>query len=243
VQDRENLQIVLVHPTDDKNIGFVARAIKTMGVRSLVIVSKRKINLKQAAITAVHAKDIINACRLEVSLANALKDSVLIAGITRRTGRHRKYFSLTPEQLAERIRSIKKGEISLVFGNEKHGLSDQELTHCHLAVSIPSSPLFPSLNLSHAVQIITYVLYRQLSQTEQAYFSPIPQKRITAMARSISGIIKKLGLFREAPRKDIDVFFQDLLARAELSPEEAQRLESISSQVAGIIYLKNKSRY
>ena len=103
----ENIQIVLVNPQDGKNIGFVCRAMKTMGITSLAIVSARNIDFKTAAITAIHASDILKNCKIFPQLDLALKNSCFIAGITRRKGRFRKYFSYTPEEVAKKICQIK----------------------------------------------------------------------------------------------------------------------------------------
>ncbi|MBN1798095.1 MAG: RNA methyltransferase [Spirochaetales bacterium] len=238
----KNVKIVLVHPSDDKNIGFVARAIKTMGIHRLVVISKRKIDMDKAAITAVHAKDILGKCLILPKLETAVENDSLIAGITRRQGKFRKYFAVSPEQLAERTAHIAHGSVALVFGNEKHGLSDRELRVCHMAVTIPSSPLFPSLNLSHAVQIIAYTLYRSMQSQNRPLYKPISKKRIDALARTFSSSLQKLGLYKLAAYDDIGIFFQDIIARSQLSLSEAERIESIMEQLQGILSAKNKEQ-
>jgi tRNA/rRNA methyltransferase len=232
---RENITIVLVNPSEEKNIGLAARAMKTMGISSLKIIAQKRPDFKRAAITAVHAADIIKACTVVPNLKQALQDSVFIAGITRRQGKFRKYVTLTPEQLAERVAAVPGGRVSLVFGTEKHGLSDAELSHCHVAVNIPSSPLFPSLNLSHAVQIITYILYRHELPAQDVSFSPVPKSRVDSLAKTTTAVLKKMGIFKQAPYHDIGVFFQDIMGRAGLSDTEAARLESILGQIDGIL--------
>jgi TrmH family RNA methyltransferase len=236
----DNIKIILVNPTDDKNIGSTARAIKTMGMRTLVVVSKRKINMNRARITAVHAEDILKDCLILPRLETALTDASLIAGITRRLGKFRKYFALSPEQLGKKIAKNRGGNICVLFGNEKHGLCDRELKLCHLAVTIPSSPLFPSLNLSHAVQIIAYHIYRALRPQRRILHIPIMKTRIDAIARSLTSLLKQAGLFKMAAYDDIGVFFQDITARAELSGSEAERVESIIEQLSGILSAKSK---
>jgi tRNA/rRNA methyltransferase len=240
MQNINNIKIVLVNPTDDKNIGFTARAMKTMGIHTLVVVSKRKINMNEALITAVHAEDILKDCLILSRLETALEGSSFIAGITRRQGKFRKYCALSPEQLGERIVKNTQGTVCLVFGNEKHGLSDRELKLCHLAVTIPSSPLFPSLNLSHAVQIIAYHVYRSSQSQKHILYTPIVKTRIDVIALSLTSLLKQLGLYKMAEYDDIGVFFQDIIARAQLSGSEAERLESIIEQLRGILSAKNK---
>ena len=163
-----DIRIVLVRPKEDKNIGSVCRAMKTMGFGSLTIVGHDSVNPAEAAITAVHAADVLERAIHCETLEEAVRDAVLVAGVSRRRGKWRKYFAVSPEQLVDRVVSIRRGTCAVVFGNEASGLDADELARCHLAVRIPSSPEFPSLNLSHAVQIITYQLFCRLDGKRQS---------------------------------------------------------------------------
>ena len=66
---------------------------------------------------------------------------------------------MTPEQFARGMKEAGAGKVAVVFGNERTGLTDEELDCCSLAINIPSNDDFPSLNLSHAVQVMTYALF------------------------------------------------------------------------------------
>ena len=134
-----DVRIVLVRPREDKNVGSVCRAMKTMGFRNLYIVRHDTIDHDQAAVTAVHAADVLERAVYCETLREAVKDSVLVAGVSRRRGKWRKYFAVTPEQLAGRIASIRRGSCSIVFGNEATGLNAGDLRECHIAVRIPSA--------------------------------------------------------------------------------------------------------
>ena len=151
--DLNNINIILRRPDDDGNIGAVCRAMKTMGITSLAIVGRNEFDTNRIQTLALHAYNVFESAALFDELDDALDSSVLSAGITRRTGKRRKYISYPPEVLLEKVSSCTGGIISLVFGNEEHGLTDNEITKCDMAVHIPTSPDFPSLNLSHAVQI------------------------------------------------------------------------------------------
>jgi tRNA/rRNA methyltransferase/tRNA (cytidine32/uridine32-2'-O)-methyltransferase len=114
---------------------------------------------------AVHAADIWERAEFFDSLAPALADLSLTVGVTRRRGRRRKQASLTPGELAAWLRE-KPGSAALVFGNERTGLEDAELDLCNIASHIPASRAFPSLNLSHAVQIYAYELFFALEDAK-----------------------------------------------------------------------------
>jgi TrmH family RNA methyltransferase len=209
--------------------------MKTMGFGTLCIVGHEIIDRREAAITAVHALDVLDRAVHCETLEQAVQDSVLVAGFSRRRGKWRKYFALTPEQLAERVDSIRRGTCALVFGNEASGLNARDLARCHIAVRIPSSPQFPSLNLSHAVQIITYQLYRRLSEPREAEtFHPISPKHLDAMVSLMIASLANVGFFTQGDPEEMSVFLRDILARAALEQGEADRLARIFEKISGL---------
>jgi TrmH family RNA methyltransferase len=210
--------------------------MKTMGFSSLYIVDHPHIDRSQAAITAVHAVDVLDRAVHCQTLDAAVQGSALVAGISRRRGKWRKYFALTPEQLAERVTSIREGTCALVFGNEASGLDATDLASCHLAVRIPSSPAFPSLNLSHAVQIITYQLYRRLSESGVAgRFCPIPGEKLDSLVSQMISSLAAIGFFTQGDPREMSVFLRDILARSTLQQREAERLARIFTKIGGLI--------
>ena len=253
----ENIQVILVRPDEDANIGAVCRAMKNMGLKRLVLVTDRQIDENRVRTLAIHAFDIFTSAVRYSGLEPALRTSVLSAGMTRRTGKRRKYVSFTPEELAERIYNLRDGspdsgggpdEISLIFGNEEHGLTDEELACCDTAVHIPSSPEFPSLNLSHAVQIVAYELAKKLSAQPRtgrtsacpdlsAFVPPLSRQQLAGYIEDITGSLRQMGFFSFSGlegKEDTGRFFRDILARAGISEGEVRRLRAIFSKCAGL---------
>ena len=230
-----NIRIVLVRPKEDKNIGSVCRAMKTMGFGSLYIVGQDRVDRREAAITAVHAVDVLERAIHCETLEEAVRDAELVAGVSRRRGKWRKYFALSPEQLAERVASIRLGSCALVFGNEASGLNAGELARCHLAVRIPSSPEFPSLNLSHSVQIITYQLFCRLNaQGQSGAFSPVSADTLAALVSLIIDSLGDIGFFTQGDPGEMSIFLRDILARAALEKAEADRLGGIFEKISAL---------
>jgi tRNA/rRNA methyltransferase len=231
-----DIRIVLVRPKEDKNIGAVCRAMKTMGFGTLYIVGRRRIDRSEAAITAVHALDVLDrAVRCE-TLQEAVRETTLAAGVSRRRGKWRKYFALSPEQLAERIASIRLGCCALVFGNEPSGLNAEDLAQCHLAVRIPSSPEFPSLNLSHAVQIITYQIFYRLNEKRRpGAFVPISGSALDDLVTLMIACLTNIGFFTQGDPGEMSIFLRDIFARAALEQREADRLAGIFEKINGLI--------
>jgi tRNA/rRNA methyltransferase len=229
------IRIVLVRPKESRNVGAVCRAMKNMGLSSLSIVMDALIDPGAARALAHYASDVLDNAEVYADVRDAVRDAVFIAGTTRRRGKRRKYFSLFPEQLAERVSAVGKGGVSILFGNEDTGLTDEELSLCHLAVTIPSSDDFPSLNLSHAVQIVCYELFRSLSRDHLTPFSPIGSTEIDSLVSVITGSLKAIGFFKLVGPEQMGVFFKDIIGRAGLSVNEARRLSLVFKKIAGLI--------
>jgi tRNA/rRNA methyltransferase len=233
-QAARRVRLVLVEPQDSRNIGSVCRAMKTMGFRSLYVVGSGPVDREQAAVTAVHAVDLLEEAVFCRELGEAVQDAVLVAGVSRRRGRRRKYFALGPQGLAERVASLSCGVCAIVFGNEVTGLSDRDLRLCHLAVQIPTAPEFPSLNLSHAVQVIVYELFRQLGGGPP-HFQPIPAGKLDDLVALIIGALRNVGFFTRGDPEELGVFWRDILARATLEQREADRLGEIFGKISGMV--------
>lgn len=230
--------IVLCRPEESRNIGSVCRAMKNMACPELRIIgNKTDYSDQQVRTLSVHAADIWESARFfeptTEGLRCAIADCTVSAGTTRRMGQKRKSWGMTPEQFAQMIAATDTGKSALVFGNERTGLTDEELDCCSVAVNIPSNEAFPSLNLSHAVQIMTYTLYRSFDSRPRGY-EPISLSRLKGVLEAISGNIDRIGLFRIAGKEDNYRFLEGILARSALSEGEAQRLEKLFKTIAFI---------
>ena len=151
--------IVLVGPKNEGNIGAVARAMKNFGARRLVLVDPCHIG-DEARKRAMQGAEILDAARTAPSLEAAVHGADLVAGTSGIATANEKKFlriAMAPRDLAKRTAAM-DGTLALVFGREDFGLLDEELALCDLLVSIPASPQYPILNLSHAAVIILYEL-------------------------------------------------------------------------------------
>ena len=157
--------VVLSRPSEAGNAGAVCRAMKNMGLSRLRIAAPEFKQKDEAVIKAraIHAWDLWEEAQSYDSLAEAVRDCPLVIGTTRRRGRKRKRISMAPKELAAFLKEH-PGPAALVFGNERTGLEDDEIELCHIASHIPVDETFPSLNLSHAVQIYSYELFQALGE-------------------------------------------------------------------------------
>ena len=220
-----NLRVVLVEPMYDGNIGSVARAMKNFGFDQLVLVNPCRIDDFGNAM-ASHAKDILDKAKVVATLEEAVRESSLVIGTTgKRLGDEHKHLRLhirepwlTPAQLVDKLNG-KDCEVALLLGRETWGLTNQELQLCNLLVSIPTSDLYPVMNIAQAATILLY----ELSRVEPGGIDlagPETLERLQASARSLLDEIN----YPLHKREFRMTMFKRIFGRAELTEREANTL-------------------
>jgi len=221
------IQIVLVDTQDGANIGSTCRAMKTMGITRLVLVGDREYDENRVRTLALHASDVWENAKRFSTLKEALAESVLSVAATRRRGKFRKSSALNPTQLSEVVQKTGDGLVSIVFGRESDGLTDEEVAMCAQVVTIPTSEQFPSLNLSQAVQIITFTLFDTI-KTYPVQANPVTQLRCEEAALKSSEALDSIGYFKLAQEKLWTFrFLRDVFERAALTESEIQKMEKV----------------
>ncbi|MFN7999894.1 MAG: RNA methyltransferase [Acidobacteriota bacterium] len=172
-----NCKIVLVRPRDPNNIGAVARAMKNFGFHELTVVAVHPPVWNEIS-SAPNAMDVLTNARVVATLAEAIADCNLVIGTTDRTRVEAKQSVFTPLELSRELAETEYN-LALVFGSEKHGLTNEDLSHCHRVMSIPTQPNCPSMNLGQAVAVCCYELVREQAQREVL---PRPAETATAGA-------------------------------------------------------------
>jgi tRNA/rRNA methyltransferase/tRNA (cytidine32/uridine32-2'-O)-methyltransferase len=242
--------IVLCRPSEPGNTGAVCRAMKNMGLSRLRLTAPmypagnspggrglpQGPELETLLARAVHAAEIWENARCFPGLEAALADCAITVGTTRRRGRRRKSVTMRPGELASFLKD-KPGPAAIVFGNERTGLEDSELELCSLASHIPVYPEFPSINLSHAVQIYAYELYRALGEhtapdAVPGQWIPMTQAENAALVRRAAASLESLGFYRHPGREEQEQFLRDLFARAGLTLREGRYLGNIIAKAA-----------
>ena len=233
-----NVVIILSRPEESRNVGAVCRAMANNGLKTLRIVGKKSdFDEERVRILAIHASPIWERAEFFDTITDAAKDCVLCAGTTRRRGKKRGKL-LLPEEFSETASPItQNGKIAVVFGNERTGLEEEELDECTMGITIPSSAEFGSLNLSHAVQIISYHLYRNFLDEGKKISRgsvPVTLDRLGKTVTEIADSLQKIGFFKVTGRSDMEKFWTDVLSRAALSESEAAYIEKVFSKAAGL---------
>lgn len=156
------IDVVLVRPKEDGNVGAVARVARNFGAGRIVLVSPRARIGAVARRRSMGGLSLLESAVRVPSFDRAIEESDLVVGTTDlSTGRSTAYLrrSVSPERLGQMLRYI-EGRVALVFGPEDNGLSRTELARCDLLVHIPARREFPTLNLSHAAGIVLYEVHR-----------------------------------------------------------------------------------
>ena len=152
------VRIVLVRPSHPGNIGAAARAMQTMGLAKLCLVSPERFPHAQASALAANAGDVLEAALVCDSLAVALQGTALQIAFTARSRTLSHAPATVRDAVVEAARIADSAEVALVFGNETYGLSNEEVMSCNRTATIPTDPASTSLNLAAAVQVAAYEL-------------------------------------------------------------------------------------
>ena len=241
--------IILCRPEGSGNVGAVCRVMKNMGLSRLRMVSPEYLDEGPLLKRSIHADDVWQSAEFFGSLAEALADCSLAVGTTRRRGRKRKTVTLDPRTLVTRLCegqfSCEKTTIAFVFGNERTGLEDDELNLCNIASHIPVDDSFPSLNLSHAVQIYAYELFLAFGGIKEnpvkGEWVPLERNSAFNLTEEITATLADLGFYQNPGREEQTRFLFDLICRAGLTEREGNYLKDIFIKAARLGNKNNNS--
>jgi len=234
----DSISIILVRPKFHENIGSAARAMKNMGFHRLVIVQGCSPLHMNAYRLASGAEEILERAEEFFTLAEAIAQMGCVVGMTSRERKERSPL-LTPKALAKRLVSIsEKNPVGLVFGSEREGLTNEELSLCHFLVKIPSSKSFPSLNLAQAVMVLCYELFQPSGGAEADSSLLAPAEQLEGMFDHMEETLIGIGFLDPKDPKRIMRVIRKMFGRNQLDEREVRILHGIWSQVNW--YLKNK---
>jgi len=193
----DRLCVVLVGTRNPLNLGAAARAMSNFGCARLRAVNPYEIAFREAR-SAVGAEAVLRQAEEYKTVAQAVADCTLVVGTT--AGSRRDLIQplrSLQEGAAELRRQMPSGRVALLFGSEKRGLSNQDISHCHWLMRIPTRAEHPSMNLGQAVAVCLYELAREAGTPARTQAPKAADsgeiERITALmfqALSASGYVK-----------------------------------------------------
>ena len=233
----DRLRVVLVRPRNPLNIGAVARAMANFGLSQLAVVAAYAPHWREAK-SAVGAPDLLKNAAEFATLAEAVVDCTLVAGTGTLTWRKPEQKVLSPAAFAPLAHAelARGGHAAIVFGPEKHGLTREDLSWCHVLIQIPTDARQPSMNLGQAVAVCLYELAARDPATGIALESGVK----TASAASgnldlLAGLVEQTmqatgyspKIMEAANRHDLRL----LLRRLALTPHDIRRILGIFRRI------------
>ena len=184
------INIVLVDTIHPGNIGSVARAIKTMGLKRLSLVNPRVFPSSDANALAGNATDILENATLYSSIRDAIKNSTFVYATSARD-RSIQWPILNAEQASTEIveQANSEKEISIIFGKEDRGLTNDELELANKLIEIPANPEYPVLNIAMSVQLILYEIFKASSNDRPRDWRDYPEVNSEQLQRLIKHFI------------------------------------------------------
>jgi tRNA/rRNA methyltransferase len=224
------VDVVLVMPRNPLNIGAAARAMANFGFRRLTVVAPYAPTWREAR-SAVGAPEILLNAVETATLGEAVAGATLVAGtgtLTYRKPEQRvvKLPDLAPLVAQEMARG---GRVAVVFGPEKHGLTREDLSYCHILVEIPTDERQPSMNLGQAVAVCLYELAARVDcgarpDKADADLTAAPSGRLDLLSGVVEETMRAVGYsprtMQAANRHDLRL----LLRRLTLSERDLRRV-------------------
>jgi tRNA/rRNA methyltransferase len=223
------VHVVLVRPEAPANIGAVARAVRNTGLAGLRLVSPGDWRTVDCWRTAWGSHEVLEQARVFDDLRSALADAQTAWAFSGRREKEASWRDV--REAAAELAGRGEETACLVFGPESSGLTQEELSRCGERVFIPAHPDQPSLNLSHAVMVAAYEVFR-------AAQPPVPfprratlEEKAAMLARLRDGLVAIGAL----PETNTEIHLRDweaLFARADLTPREVRLLEHLGRKMA-----------
>lgn len=232
------IKIVLVRPLGALNVGSVARVMKNMGLNQLILVEPQCDHLgEEGRKMALHALDVLEGAEIVESIPEALVGCQRAIATSARS----RHLSVEPENPRTALPWLFGAESSaLIFGPEDKGLSNEDLKYAQRFVRIPSSPIYPSLNLAQAVAVCCYELYQTclenpevatLEFEEKTNQDTAPIEALEGYYQQLESLLLEIGYLYPHTAESRMTKFRLLFNRAQPSTNEVAMLKGIISQM------------
>jgi tRNA/rRNA methyltransferase len=219
-----NLRVVLVSPRNPLNIGAAARAMSNFGVFELRLVNAYKVAFLEAK-SAVKSQDILANAREFETIADAVADCALIVGTT----------SIGPRALEHPLRRLEAGgriiakklasaPVALLFGSEKFGLSNEDMSYCHWLMRIPTREEHGSMNLGQAVAVCLYEILRNpaAARAKPGAKRPASAEEMERVTALLEEVLEHSGYVHARVEGSTKMKIRRLVRRMELNAHDAE---------------------
>ena len=177
-------------------------------------------------------RDIFANAKCYETIREAIADCILVVGTTCRSGLYRSHSQTPREVAADIVAAARNGKVALIFGPEDHGLSNKDLEHCQLLITIPTHPDYQSLNVAQAAVICLYELY--LAALIPAQSSAIQRRRAEDIERLFDlmrAVLLKIGFLDPENPEHMLLAFRRIFGRAGLEEKDVRILTGLFRQI------------
>tara|TARA_B100000674_G_C37786070_1_gene889521 strand:+ start:237 stop:1064 length:828 start_codon:yes stop_codon:yes gene_type:complete len=232
--DKDKIKIILVEPQLSENIGTSARAMLNFGLESLSLVSPKQNHLSLRSVRASAGADfVLKNARTFQSVEEAISDtSYVFACTVRKRDMVKPYCG--PAELKNIFSSLpKKSNVGIMFGREKSGLTNEQISFADMILQIPTNPKFSSLNLAQAVAIIS----SEINRIDKKYDNNdiFNSNSVIAKKEEVIGFFDHLeralnvsGFLRPIEKKEtMMINIRNIFTRSSLNRQDVQTLRGI----------------
>jgi TrmH family RNA methyltransferase len=226
--DPSHVDVVLVRPARPANVAAACRALKNMGLRSLVLVEAPEVP-RDARALAYGAWDVLDEARHAQTLREAVASCTLVVATSGKADA----LAMVPRELVARAPMLAGGgRVALVFGPESTGLHRDELDLCPWRVHVPTDPAHASLNLAQAVLLLAYeVRLSAMTAPKATPATPATSGQLEEAVSALGEALLAVGYLNPANPDAILAELRRLLARAQPTPREVLLLRGLARQV------------
>jgi tRNA (cytidine32/uridine32-2'-O)-methyltransferase len=226
---------VLMQTSHPGNIGSTARALKTMGLTQLRLISPLRFPDPEANALASGAEDVLERAVVHASLEQALADARVVFGSSDRR-RGIRMLEIEPREFARlALDAAAVGPVAVLYGTERTGLTNEELELCQYLVTIPANPHYSSLNLASAVQVLSYelrceALGRVATAPPIDSHVPAPNEQLERYFVHLEQVLELIGFFGDRSSTKIMRRVRRLYQRGMPDERELQILRGILTE-------------
>jgi tRNA/rRNA methyltransferase len=223
-ENKPNLRVVLVSVRNPLNIGAAARAMSNFGFSCLRVVNPYPVAFREAR-SAVHASHVLDQAQEYGTVAEAIADCSLVVGTTAAGKRELNHPLCRLEYGARLIRrELAASSVAVLFGSEKFGLSNQDLSYCHWLLRIPTVEEYGSMNLGQAVAVCLYELVRGTGPGRK---KPGQKKRAEALTLDtftslVVESLRESGYIHPQATNSTEMKIRRLVRRLDLTARDAE---------------------
>lgn len=227
------IRIVLVDTSHPGNLGASARAMRNMGLDSLVLVRPQALPDAESLARAAGGSDLLARARIAASVEEAVADCGFVLGASARPRSANFRVLDARAAAAEIVAAARVRPAAVLFGGERNGLSNEDLERCHALLRIPADAGYESLNLAQAVQIVSYEIHLAL----QAAPAPAPAEppasvqEMAALDAHLDAVLTRVGFLHPGNAEQLAPRIRRLLARAVPDAGEVRILRGLLAAI------------